>query len=39
MRIRCDQLVIGAYAAREKAIELEDQARSLVERTIEEGSH
>jgi hypothetical protein len=37
IRKRCNDLVIAAYEAREKAIELEDQARSLVERTIEEG--
>ncbi|SEM71011.1 type I restriction enzyme, S subunit [Syntrophus gentianae] len=34
---RCHDLVITAYEAREEAIELEDQARALVERTIEEG--
>lgn len=37
IRVRCDRLVSEAYAAREKAIELEDQARTLVERAIEEG--
>lgn len=37
IRKRCNDLVIEAYEAREKAIELEDEARSLVERTIEEG--
>lgn len=36
VRARCHELVIEAYEAREKAIELEDQARTLVERTIEE---
>lgn len=36
IRKRCNDLVIEAYEAREKAIELEDQARSLVEHTIEE---
>lgn len=38
IRDRCHKLVTEAYAAREKAIELEDQARTLVERTIEEES-
>jgi type I restriction enzyme S subunit len=37
IRQRCNDLVFEAYEAREKAIELEDQARTLVERTIEEG--
>ncbi|MBU9268744.1 methylation-associated defense system restriction endonuclease subunit S MAD5 [Burkholderia gladioli] len=37
IRKRCNDLVIAAYEARGKAIALEDQARSLVERTIEEG--
>lgn len=39
IRKRCHDLVMAAYAAREKAIELEDQARTLVERTIESGGH
>ncbi len=38
IRSRCHQLIIEAYVAREKAIELEDEARTLVERAIEEGS-
>jgi len=38
IRTRCHELVISAYQARDKAIELEDKARTLVERTIEEGS-
>ena len=37
IRNRCNEFVIQAYEAREKALELEDQARSLVERAIEEG--
>lgn len=38
IRKRCNELVIDAYRARERAIELEDDARTLVERTIgEEG--
>lgn len=37
VRKRCNELVIEAYEARENAIDLEDQARALVERTIEEG--
>lgn len=37
IRKRCHALVLAAYEARETAIELEDQARSLVERAIEEG--
>lgn len=37
VRAHCDQLVTEAYEARQKAIELEDEARALVERTIEEG--
>lgn len=36
IRKRCNELVIEGYKARERAIELEDQARALVERTIEE---
>jgi hypothetical protein len=36
VRARCHELVVEAYMARERAIELEDEARSLVERTIEE---
>ena len=38
IRQRCDELVVEAHRAREKAIELEDDARALVERTIEEGA-
>lgn len=34
---QCHRLVAKAYDAREKAIELEDQARALVEQAIEEG--
>lgn len=37
IRKRCQNLVVKAYEARESAIELEDKARTLVERTIEEG--
>ena len=37
IRTQCHQLVIDAYVAREKAVELEDEARTLVERAIEEG--
>lgn len=37
VRKRCNQLVLDAYRAREKAIDLEDEARTLVERAIEEG--
>lgn len=36
IRARCHKLVVDAYKARDKAIELEDEARALVERTIEE---
>lgn len=36
IRSRCHDYVLAAYRAREEAIELEDQARTLVERTIEE---
>lgn len=39
VRARCHELVVGAYKARDRAIELEDQAIALVERTIEEGGH
>ena len=34
---QCHQLVIDAYAARERAVDLENKARTLVERAIEEG--
>lgn len=37
IRARCHQLVIEAYIARERAVELEDEARTLVECAIEEG--
>ena len=37
IRVRCNDLIIQAYRAREKAIDLEDEARTLVERAIEEG--
>jgi type I restriction enzyme S subunit len=37
VRTRCHELIVEAYIAREKAIELEDEARTIVERTIEEG--
>ncbi|NQU63147.1 MAG: restriction endonuclease subunit S [SAR324 cluster bacterium] len=33
----CNQLVVEAYDAREKAIELEDEARTLVEEAIKKG--
>lgn len=36
IRKRCHDLVVTAYEAREKAIELEDQARNLIESAIEE---
>ena len=36
VRVRCHDLIITAYEARDRAIELDDQARTLVERTIEE---
>jgi hypothetical protein len=36
-RARCNELVMTAYEARDAAVELEDQARLLVERTIQEG--
>jgi type I restriction enzyme S subunit len=39
VRRRCHQLVMDAYQAREEAIALEDQARTLVERAIEQGAH
>ncbi len=35
IRTRCNDLVVAAYEAREQAIELENQASSLVERAIE----
>jgi len=38
IRKRCNDLILGAYEARDRAIELEDQARSLVERAIEEAA-
>lgn len=34
---QCHQLVIEAYAARERAVDLENKASALVERAIEEG--
>jgi len=37
VRERCNDLVFSAYKDRDKAIQLEDQARALVERTIEQG--
>ncbi|NDY55825.1 restriction endonuclease subunit S [Desulfovibrio sulfodismutans] len=37
IRKRCNDFIIEAYVARETALELEDRARSLVERAIEEG--
>lgn len=37
VRKRCHALVVEAYAARESAVDLEDRARMLVERAIEEG--
>lgn len=37
IRARCHELVVAAYRAREKAIELEDEARTLIEHTIEDG--
>ncbi|HGM5486509.1 TPA: restriction endonuclease subunit S [Serratia marcescens] len=37
VRRRCHELVIEAYRVRDEAIRLEDEARSLVERIIEEG--
>jgi type I restriction enzyme S subunit len=38
IRKRCNDLILEAYEARERAIEIEDQARSLVERAIEEAA-
>lgn len=38
IRSRCNDLVVQAFKAREKAVELEDEARTLVERAIEEGA-
>lgn len=37
VRKKCHDLVVEAYEARDEAIRFEDEARSLVERTIEEG--
>ncbi|WP_395369789.1 methylation-associated defense system restriction endonuclease subunit S MAD5 [Komagataeibacter diospyri] len=37
VRKKCHDLVMEAYEARDEAIRFEDEARSLVERTIEEG--
>lgn len=37
VRKRCNELVLEAYKARQRAVELEDQARSIVERAIAEG--
>lgn len=37
VRTKCHDLVMEAYDARDEAIRLEDEARYLVERTIEEG--
>ncbi|HCF7328977.1 TPA: hypothetical protein NIJ57_001603 [Pseudomonas aeruginosa] len=37
IRKKCHDLVMEAYEARDEAIRFEDEARSLVERTIEEG--
>lgn len=37
VRKKCHDLVMEAYQSRDEAIRLEDEARSLVERTIEEG--
>lgn len=37
IRRKCHELIMEAYQARDKAISLEDEARTLVERTIEEG--
>lgn len=39
VRDRCQKLVTEAYEARDRAIEIEDQARTLVEHAIEEGGH
>lgn len=36
-RKRCHELVLEAYAARDQAVRLEDQARAMVETAIEEG--
>ncbi|MGE1883328.1 hypothetical protein [Pseudomonas aeruginosa] len=38
VRKKCHDLVMEAYEARDEAIRFEDEARSLVERTIEEGA-
>jgi type I restriction enzyme S subunit len=37
VRAHCDQLVVEAYQARKRAVDLEDEARSLVEQAIEAG--
>lgn len=37
IRKRCNELVIDAYKAKEKAVKLENEARALVERAIEQG--
>lgn len=37
VRARCHELTMAAYEARDRAVKLEDQARSLIECTIEEG--
>lgn len=37
VRNKCHDLVMEAYEARDEAISFEDEARALVERTIEEG--
>ena len=35
-RARCNELILAAYESRDRAIVVEDEARSLVERSIEE---
>jgi len=39
IRTLCDKLITDAYAARDRAVLLDDEARDLVEKTIEEGGH
>ncbi|MBB5211473.1 methylation-associated defense system restriction endonuclease subunit S MAD5 [Microbulbifer hydrolyticus] len=37
-RTRCNNLIMEAYESRDEALKFEDEARTLVERTIEEGT-
>lgn len=38
IRIKCHELIVEAYDAKHKAVKLEDEARALVEKAIEEGA-